>query len=48
MRLLVRLLFAALLLWAAANLLLGFLLPDHLLKGSMPSRTEADRARIRT
>lgn len=47
MRLLVRLLFAALLLWAAVNALLGFLLPDHLLKGPMPSRSEADRARIR-
>lgn len=47
MRLLVRLLFAALLLWAAANLLLGFLLPDHLLKVPMPQRTEADRVRIR-
>lgn len=48
MRLLLRLFLIALLLWAVLNLGLGLLLPDHLLKGPMPARTEADRARIRT
>ncbi|MFN8010533.1 MAG: hypothetical protein U0P81_03930 [Holophagaceae bacterium] len=47
MRLAVRILFAALLLWAALNLLAGFVLPDHLLRAPMPQRSEAERARIR-
>lgn len=47
MRLAVRILFAALLLWAALNLLAGLVLPDHLLRPPMPRRSEADRARIR-
>lgn len=47
MRLAVRLLFAALLLWAALNLLAGLLLPDHLLRGPVPRRSEAERVRIR-
>jgi predicted esterase len=47
MRLLLRFSIIALLLWAAGNAALGFLLPDHLLKGPMPVRTEADRIRIR-
>jgi pimeloyl-ACP methyl ester carboxylesterase len=47
MRLLLRISLIALLLWAAANACLGLLLPDHLLKGPMPRRTEADRSRIR-
>lgn len=47
MRLAVRLLLAALILWAAVNLLAGLLLPDHLLKGPVPRRSEAERQRIR-
>ncbi len=47
MRLAVRILFAALILWAALNLLAGFVLPDHLLRAPMPRRSEAERARIR-
>jgi pimeloyl-ACP methyl ester carboxylesterase len=38
---------ALLLLWGAVNLLGGLLLPGHLLKAPVPSRTEDQRARLR-
>lgn len=47
MRLAFRLFFPLLLLWAGLTVAAGFVLPDQLLKGPMPSRTEAQRENIR-
>ncbi len=47
MRLVNRLLFPLLLLWAGLTVVAGFVLPDQLLKAPMPSRTEVQRERIR-
>lgn len=47
MRLALRIFFPLLLLWAGLTVAAGFMLPDQLLKGPMPSRTEVQRERIR-
>ncbi len=47
MRLAFRIPFLLLLLWSGLTMAAGFLLPDQLLKGPIPSRTEAQRQSIR-
>ncbi|MBL0212068.1 MAG: hypothetical protein IPQ13_14330 [Holophagaceae bacterium] len=47
MRLALRFFLSLLLLWAGLTVGAGFALPDHLLKGPMPQRADAERERIR-